>query len=475
MSNNRYIEFDSTYRNRQEWPSPAEFQILISQTGRKGKTDAVDGVSNGMPLFSWSSNDILATGGAQVTGVVDSIGGGNTIAASNSNTTFIITSTAGNLQRLKNYYEKLILSNTTINEQRRIIAYDYLGTDNGAVNDRARITVDSAFGSTFADGDTWTIDDPTDLSNTSQPLFFVPAGRSGTNAYINHILYNETAGDFRTITNYDFTTHILQIDATNAIVGWNATDNYTIRISQPLESSLIAAGTTTTSIVLSAGASTVDDFYNNQFLRIRGTTYGNGLVAPEGEARKIIDYDGATLTATIAPPFSSIPTVGDTAEILDFSYDNWNPFVYTGSQVSQQEMICYEIELINLVLPNKTLASGVGSRIAFYPYIYVEISNVSGAGAGQKNVIYSNNPNSTRMTFRVPIDDVPNPIITSFVKIDGDGMVQTLKFKPNDNLKFSVRLSNGELYQTEESDFYSPSAPNPDVQISALFSIKRFV
>ena len=473
MSNNRYIEFDSTYRNREEWPLPGEFQVLISQTGRKGKRDALDGVSYGMPLSSWSSNDILATGGAQVTGVVDSIGGGNNIAASNNNTTFIITSAAGNLQQQENYYQNLIISDTTINEQRRIISYEYLSTDNGGTNDRARISVESAFGSTFADGDTWTIDDSTDLSNTSEPLFFVPAGRTGTNSYINCILYNETREEFRTITDYDFITHILQINATNPIVGWAATDNYTIRKASPLESSLIAAGTTTTSIVLSAGASTVDDFYNNQFLRIRGATYGNGLVAPQGEARKIVDYDGATLTATIAPPFSNTPTIGNTAEILDFSYDNWNPFIYTGSQVSQQEMICYEIELINLILPNKILASGVGSRIAFYPYIYVELSNISGAGAGARNVIYSNNPNSTRMTFRVPIDDVPNPVISSFVKIDGDGMVQTLKFKPNDNLKFSVRLPNGEVYQTEEREFYSPREPNPEIQISALFSIKK--
>ena len=473
MSNSRYIEFDSEFRNREEWPLPGEFQVLIAQTGRKGKVDAVDPVSDGMPLFSWSSNDILATGGAQVTGTIDTIAGGNNIAASNTNTTFIVNSTTGNLQQLKNYYQHLVLTNTTIGEQRRIVSYEYLGTDNGGVNDRARIVVEPAFGNTFADGNNWEIDDPTDLSNTSQPLFFVPAGLTGANSYINCILYNETTGEFRRITKYDFYSHVLQVDATNPVIGWTATDNYTIRKAAPIESSLISAGTTTSSIVLSAGVSNINDFYNNQFLRIRGTTYGNSLVAPEGEARKIIDYDGATLTATVAPPFSAIPTVGDTAEILDFSYDNMNPFVYTGSQVSQQEMICYEIELLNLILPNKTLAVGVGSRIAFYPYVYVEISNISGAGAGIKNSIYSNNPNSTRMTFRVPIDDVPNPVFSSFVKIDGDGMVQTLKFKPNDNLKFSVRLSNGEIYQTEEQDYYSPSAPNPEVQISALFSIKR--
>jgi hypothetical protein len=52
-------------------------------------------------------------------------------------------------------------------------------------------------------------------------------------------------------------------------------------------------------------------------------------------------------------------------------------------------------------------------------------------------------------------------------------MTQTVKFKPNDCLRFSVFLPNGQLFQTIESDYYSPSAPNPFVQIDALFGIDR--
>ena len=36
MSNPRYLEVDSTYRNRNDWPLAADFQIPIAQTGRKG-------------------------------------------------------------------------------------------------------------------------------------------------------------------------------------------------------------------------------------------------------------------------------------------------------------------------------------------------------------------------------------------------------------------------------------------------------
>ena len=160
-------------------------------------------------------------------------------------------------------------------------------------------------------------------------------------------------------------------------------------------------------------------------------------------------------------------------EILPFSYDNYNPFVYTGSLVSQQEMVCYEIELLNLILPNAILACGEGGRIAFYPYVYVTLSNVSASGAGLTNILYSNNPNATRVIFRVPIDDLINPLISTFVHLDGDGMVQTMKFKPNDNLYFSITLANGEKYQTVLPEYYSPSMPNPAAQISACFTMKR--
>ena len=45
MSNTRYIEIDSTYRNRTDWPLPANFEIRLAQSGTKGKLDALDPVS----------------------------------------------------------------------------------------------------------------------------------------------------------------------------------------------------------------------------------------------------------------------------------------------------------------------------------------------------------------------------------------------------------------------------------------------
>ena len=79
------------------------------------------------------------------------------------------------------------------------------------------------------------------------------------------------------------------------------------------------------------------------------------------------------------------------------------------------------------------------------------------------------------MIFRCATYDVTNPNNSTFVNFDGDGMDQTIKFKPNDNLYFSVRLPNGELYSPVESETFSPLEPNPYIQISAAFSIRRVV
>ena len=69
----------------------------------------------------------------------------------------------------------------------------------------------------------------------------------------------------------------------------------------------------------------------------------------------------------------------------------------------------------------------------------------------------------------------------TFIKIDGDGMTQVVRFDPQDNLKFSVYLGTGsnpnerELFKVLPAEHFSPCPPNPLIQISAMFSIKKVV
>lgn len=497
MSNNRYLEFDSTYRNRNQWPLASDFEIAISQSGRKGQYDALDPVCLSTPLFSWSSNTF--TRGDPILNFISGlVADPTTYSISYTSDPSIIILEGSLFQELKNYYNNCVIEFQNVPAapiKRRILEYTYLGiygVGPPAV-ELVQVTLSSSLPDNFIIPGTtiFSINDPTNITDTSNPYFFVPAGRIQKNAYTEYLLYNETQREYRKISGYNFDTHLLSLDTTGSttaysgqITGWEITDNYSIRKESPLYPTLngtyptVQAGSTAYTLILNNTNPTSDYYYKNCAIRIlQSSTYGYTLSSPEGESRiissSIYDNDTGLLTLTMKSSFTSTPVPGTSVEILNFSYDNVNPFTYTGSIVSQQQMVCYEVELLNVILPNETLAVGEGGRIAFYPYVYVEISNVSAAEARLKNIIYSNNPNAFSVTFRVPIDDVINPLISNYVRVDGDGMVQTIKFKPNDNLYFRVTLSNGEAYQTILPEYYSPSPPNPNAQISTCFSIRR--
>ena len=73
------------------------------------------------------------------------------------------------------------------------------------------------------------------------------------------------------------------------------------------------------------------------------------------------------------------------------------------------------------------------------------------------------------MLFRASVSDTIEPVQSTFVNLNGDGAVQTVKFKPNDNLKFSVRMPNGDLYETLK-DFNDPNSTHYRVVIDEFIS-----
>ena len=217
---------------------------------------------------------------------------------------------------------------------------------------------------------------------------------------------------------------------------------------------------------------TISAFNNNTFENIG--IYNKNLTS---QSRQIVSYtnDGTSAIFNVYPPFTGTNLFAKensyTIEVEAFSYDNFNPFTYIGTLVQQQS--CYEFELVNLILPNYTLSSGKGSKIAFYPYVYVVLSNVSATGSHLKNILSSNNPNAVKVIFKVPIYDVQDPFTTPYVRLVSGTMIQTIKFKPNDNLFFSVLLPNGDIFNTILPEAYSPEIPTAKTQVSATFRFKR--
>jgi hypothetical protein len=544
MSNNRYLEIDSTYRNRNEPnTSAANFIVNISQTGNKNALTALDPISNQALQLVWngSFNNSIPSDTVQLVNPFIFLQG----SIPNS---FFINTANGHLRTEEDFYTGSIISvsDGASTVLRRIISYTFI--NNG---DKGLITIDSTIPdiimSTLTSGNIISSQD----STTLKPTVFIPMSVSIKNFYINSIITNRTRKEQRTIVLYSDITHLSEIDS--FAPSWLPQDDYTISKVQACTGSYIggippsftAVNTNGRIFQLSTISDNINNVYTGGFLRINGTSGTpppapySVPVPPYNESRRIIRYIaldttfstiggssftltnnsneveeqfyiGAFLTTLVSTyeiltysiytksgtivgvfgaelpgdsilirtvilnnTFSVLPTILANYQIECYTSDNTVPFNYTGSLVSQSQMVCYEIELINLILPNKTLIVGRGGQVAFYPFVYVKLQNVSGSSSGNTGVIYSNNPNSTKMLFRSPMDDIPNPLLSPFVKIDGDGMVQTVKFKPNDSLHFTVTLPDGSIFQTDEKETVGPLEPNPLAQISALFSLKK--
>ena len=485
MSNTIYLEVDSTYRNRSSFPEISDFEIQVSQSGARSKDKSLDGVSLSAPVSQWTSSRFNASVIGNIISVF-TVPNTSSIATrfATDNTNLIVRSTLATpslLQKTKNYYLSAIIraqisaGPPATYSQRNISYYEWLSTDN--TYDYARIVLSSPFSdSVLPIGTAIQLDiiDPTELT-TNPPSVFVPNGYVGSNCYYGFYLYNETQNQYRKIINYDVSVNLALLES--SVSGWNLGDNFSIRKELPfLEPSIISSSSKTTlqsisSNILSQSA----NYYNGDFIRIVPIgQYDRNQVAPTGEMRRIIGYtnNGVNVSFTFTPELSFSPNpASHKFEILNWSYDNSVDLACSGTLINEPELVC--IELLNIILPNKTLNTEYGSRIAYYPYVYVELSNIASIGSALTNIIYSNNPNSSRMVFRACVDDMNQPQNSAFIKIDGDKMVQKMKFQANTTLRFRVFLPDGELFRVNDPEYFSPSKPNAKNQITALFAITR--
>jgi hypothetical protein len=434
MSSKQYIHLDSTYRNRNVYPLPAEYVVPITSNNTVGLPSAItadDPVSNAYPQYTLVGQTAnrgpeAFNGGTYATPVLN-------IAAST----------------VDSYYNGYNITDNTLGQTRQIIGY---------VGATQTVTLDHPFSNTWAVGDNYTIADP----STNAIIHMQPAAPLVPGYYNGLVLKDETSNEYRYITAYSGNTRLATVSSPFTV--WAVTDSYSVRAQRSNEQALVAAATALT-VTLPITASTDPDVYVGQFLYMQ-----NGPAA--GQARIIASYNGLTRTATVTPPFNPVPVAGNTYEILPFSYDNSTSLAYSGSVLSQMDTTNYEVSLVSLDIPNLDLVTAPGYRPSFYPYLLVEITNETSTGGHGRNILYSNNPHAIRTTFVVPVSDVNNPLSTQFLSLTANGVTQTMRFKPNDNLRFSLRTPAGELFNVGP-DTVSPAAPNPRIQISAVFGIKR--
>ena len=219
MSNYRYLEIDSTYRDRSRFPKPGYFEIPISQSGRKNLNNASDPVALAAPINSWTSNNLSLTTFPTFKLLATVEPKTTALSGLTDTTRFIINSTE-RLQQVENYYSGLVVEDAAFFNRRKIKYYKFLGSFTGY--DRAEIVVVNAFPETFVPTNQIFIYDPTDLTNPSYPFIFIPYGRELNNSYIKYMMYNETLNEHRKIKSYtvDTNTALLDTSEEGDIVGW---------------------------------------------------------------------------------------------------------------------------------------------------------------------------------------------------------------------------------------------------------------
>ena len=470
----RYIQIDSNYRNRELWTNQSQFNLNVN-IGYRDSIYALDPVSDNAPIKIWT--DI-----SNCKFIIDSSYNDTT----HYKDTFFVDFSNNSLHKddidikdtfeYPNYFKGLPIDISGGNKT-YIKESIYTGKDSRYIIKIGDSITDEVSGTEISIGK---------ICNDDRTNFWVPYSMYSDNIYNeNYYLLNDSSGNNTSITNYDNKTSTISID----LSGGNDFTNIgklSIRKSPSIIHVDICGNTPvnngelyleTTNILThdSSGNTsnpkyTNDDYLANSFLRDnnRGNIYKisnwkkeiNKGVWTKKTKGSIIKVNGTTTDIS-----------GGKYELLKFSRDNEIPLMVNGNTTERQNLTCYEISLLSLSLPNVILKNNY--KVVNFPYFSVGLSNMSNYQSIDNGVIYSNNPNIKKALFRATIHDTDNFEKSDFIKINGDGMTQTLKFKPNNNLKFSVYLPNGELFQTRLKDNKSPSEPNQSIQISALFEIKK--
>lgn len=471
----KYLNIDSTYRDRNRYKNPGNFDILTGNV--RNKFDAYDPISFETPIitFTPSSNIVSLQGPGVLTRIIP----GMPDAINSPTNIYVITLASNNVNKTLNYYRgigvrlailpPLLLgppAAPTIGPDGQIIqpampvveleetivaGWIYVGTFNNLdcfnVRLRSPISID--------------LEAPTfELSlepqvNFEKGYLHIPLGPNTYQEYKDYFIYNDTLQESVPIISYDGELSLATFNPTI----WPINSQISIRKKLASFSGLFQGGSTTTEVILDATSSNITNFYKGSFIRIVGANLNNN------EIRRVINYEN--FTATVSPAFPIAPLLGDFYEILEYSKDNYSPLQYSNEY--NRQIIYYDVQLLSLTLPNIILDSG--DDIGSYPYLYVELRNIESLTS--PNILYSNNPNAVKKLFRVPVLDISPPVLNSFITLNSGFAVETIRLNPNGYIRFGVYLPDGSPFMPNLNDTMSPQEPNRYLQVSATFSLKK--
>jgi hypothetical protein len=279
--------------------------------------------------------------------------------------------------------------------------------------------------------------------------------------------YLEINGEFRQIVSYDPSTQFATINPGFSVAPLAITP-YTIRFEKPILRGLTSSTSTSLNeIYLPLTASPINNYYNNNYIFIPGVSPPDSY-----QWKRIISYDGTTKRAVVQGVFNHLIPLGETIELQRYSYDNVKNLKFFGTEVFNNPS-CVTLNLINLIVPNLPIIGSYGGNIQNYSHLYVAL--YSEKGITYNNPIINNSPAADRSLFKVPITFLQG---ISFLTLSYAAMAQTVSFRPNDTLRLSIFLPNGDIlnFSTVNPftyfDGYSfPIPSNPLAQLQAIFSI----
>lgn len=485
MQQVKYIDIDSSYRDRSIHQNPAKFDVEISNTGMKSNDRSTDPVTNAYPDLVFRPDDFTTT-----TLTIDHT---FPVTFSSNQSNFVVKGGITTVNVDGYYVGAVLIFDSAINLNfYRIVGWKHMYTAGADIF--FRVIVEGDVGE-LADATTFQIKNPSDIDNN---VVFFPNSVSIDNYYCKYKFWRQSNNQSYNILSYDGTTHLAKISS--GIAG-GANEIYVVRLTTPSHTGSLDINTTNepmvNAIVLTGGV-ILDASYLNAFIRIYNNTPAGTIVVGNTRANMICKIVGFVLVTpavvvngvVITPAvFDFTKPILDTShvlttdfadvkvnnsanynfEVMPFTKDNKSPFVYSGSLTTSHQPVAHEITLNSLILPNVVLLSG--GIIANYPYVYVEFENITLSSS--QNILYSNNPMAHHVMFKVPITDLNHPTTSRFVKLTGNGMVQTVSFRQNDSVRVVVRLPSGEEFKALTPDTEYGQLPNPFLQVSFCFGMKR--
>jgi hypothetical protein len=376
----KYLDIDSTYRNRLDYPDPNSFVVRNSNSSNISSNNLV---TYNLPVYSFPISQLYVAG--------------------------VFTP----------------------------LAFQNNGANNLTLDTRETTSVPNFYAGYFLESISPTTASPTTLQYSTV--------------------------QYGNIASYDDTTQTVVLTSNLTTATTVNGTNYIIRKNKPLFIGNISVINTAGSVftITSSYGSIPNDSNSVYYMRVRksGTSsLDNRIVQITVSSSNQITLNSPLLLQ-----------VNDSIEIIGPGQNIITSLRYASGGSQSIQGGDYELELLWLSVPNQILDVGYGGTLDRYPYIYCSL--YTGITNTTQQVLYSNNPYTSKVIFKVPVNEYFGD--TSFITLKDSKAKQTIYFDPSQDLFFELTLPDGTVISFNEFDNMPPYPPNPFLQINLLVSMKK--